>query len=282
MPAVRIDGNPVFVKLKSIICAVSLFHNCAKYQCLTAQTKVIMQERQETALRGHQVQHQGNLIDTILNMASLQSAESLQLLRSPPKILGSTQDVARTAVADWEAEQERSKTEKDQATMEKEVKKMEREHKKAERGKRKADNSIYAATVGPRSLNLVARKIALAFLNEIGEGPLPTYYRAQIAQLPGPSDESAFDLIRAAPAPPTDGKRTKSDSGFWTAIDAKYKELVWANGTDYKNNNRWRQWETKVINQDLARYDGQTQHFAPEVVQDHAPGIYPHVATSSH
>ncbi|KAG9089953.1 hypothetical protein FRC06_001283 [Ceratobasidium sp. 370] len=123
MPSVQFGGEFIFVDL----------------ECSTALTKVIMQERQETSLRGREVQHNGESTDLILNVASLRSATETQVLRTPPKPLGTVQDVAKAVIAEWEEEQECARAEKEQKTAEKEAKKQEQERKKQEREKRKAE-----------------------------------------------------------------------------------------------------------------------------------------------
>ncbi|KAG9076790.1 hypothetical protein FRC06_009318, partial [Ceratobasidium sp. 370] len=119
--------------------------------------------------------------------------------------------------------------------------------------------------------------IASVFSTEIGEGPLPVYYKAQVAQL----RSIAFDLIQAAGSPPANSKRTKADTGFWSAVDSKFEELVRAPGRDYDNGVGWRQWEADVISQDEAKFDGHTDNFCPAIIHIHALAVYSHVALAA-
>jgi hypothetical protein len=154
MPGVRNDGGMAFVLLEvrhayiqryavlhivtqKIMCTLSLFHNCAHHKCSIERTKVIMQERQETSLRGQAVQHSGDLSDLVLNVASLRSAIHIQALRSPPTVPGNVQETARGAVIEWQTEQERTRVEKEKKDEDKEKKKEERERKKEERERKK-------------------------------------------------------------------------------------------------------------------------------------------------
>ncbi|KAG8720365.1 hypothetical protein FRC08_000463 [Ceratobasidium sp. 394] len=141
---------------------------------------------------------------------------------------------------------------------------------------------IYAAAVGTRPLEVVARKIASAFSNEIGNGPLPTYYKAQIAQLRSGQRRIAFNIILAAGAPPlTNGKRTKADTGFWTKVDERFEALRAAHGGNYDTGNGWREWEADIIAQDEEMFDDQDPYFTPAVIQYHAPGVYQHAVLAT-
>ncbi|KAG9095003.1 hypothetical protein FS749_011314 [Ceratobasidium sp. UAMH 11750] len=111
----------------------------AKHKCPTTRTKIVSQERQETLLHGQEVQHQGDLSDLLLNAASLQSAAAIQVLQAQPKLLGTTETVAREAVILWGEEQEQAKVEKEEKDKEKEKRKVEREKKTAGVEKQKAE-----------------------------------------------------------------------------------------------------------------------------------------------
>ncbi|QRV96925.1 hypothetical protein RhiJN_24943 [Ceratobasidium sp. AG-Ba] len=136
---------------------------------------------------------------------------------------------------------------------------------------------IFAAAVGNRSLDGVVTKICTLYTSEYANGLPPISVKAHIAQL----RQIAFGIVNSthnAPSVPSTSsappaKRPKNDTGFWIAVDAKFVELVAMYGNDYKATG-WREWETAIIEEDLARFDGQANLFTQEVINLYAPGVY--------
>ncbi|KAG9121779.1 hypothetical protein FRC07_002115 [Ceratobasidium sp. 392] len=130
---------------------------------------------------------------------------------------------------------------------------------------------IYAAAVGPCPLGVVAQRIAFLYCNKIADVPLPVFCKAQIAQL----RQIAFERIQAAPALLPHGRRPKNDTGFWIAVDTKYKKLIVLHGVNYNASAGWRQWEIEIIAEDKAGFDDHTLFFDQAIISYHAPNIYP-------
>ncbi|QRV91988.1 hypothetical protein RhiJN_20006 [Ceratobasidium sp. AG-Ba] len=136
---------------------------------------------------------------------------------------------------------------------------------------------IFAAAVGNRSLDVVVTKICTLYTSEYTNGLPPIAVKAHIAQL----RQIAFGIVdsthNTASLPSTSStpltKHPKNDASFWIAVDAKFVELVAMYGNDYKATG-WRVWETTIIKDDHARFDGHANLFAQEVIDLYAPGVY--------
>lgn len=92
---------------------MSTFHNCARWRCPLARSRPILQERQETSLQALEVQHQGDLSDLLLNVASLRSAALIQQLRNPPLTSSNIRGLTRAAVQKWQTQEEQARQEKE-------------------------------------------------------------------------------------------------------------------------------------------------------------------------
>ncbi|QRV90430.1 hypothetical protein RhiJN_18448 [Ceratobasidium sp. AG-Ba] len=136
---------------------------------------------------------------------------------------------------------------------------------------------IFAAAVGNRCLDVVVTKICTLYTSEYANGLPPIAVKAHIAQL----RQIAFSIVNSihyTPGLPSNSsapleKHPKSGTGFWIAVDAKFVELVAMYGNNYKAS-RWREWETSIIEEDHACFDGHTNLFAQEVIDLYAPGVY--------
>lgn len=82
-----------------------------------------MQERQETALKTHAVQHHGELSDLVINVASLRSASIIQQLQATPEPSNNLQTLVQNAVTSWKEDVERLQQEKEQRNQGKNQKK---------------------------------------------------------------------------------------------------------------------------------------------------------------
>ncbi|QRV98448.1 hypothetical protein RhiJN_26467 [Ceratobasidium sp. AG-Ba] len=136
---------------------------------------------------------------------------------------------------------------------------------------------MFAAAVGNRRLDAVVTKICTLYTSEYTNGLPPIAVKAHIAQL----RKIAFDIIDSTHKTPslpstsstTPTKHPKNDAGFWIAVDAKFVELVAIYGNNYKATG-WRAWESAIIKEDYARFDGHANLFAQEVIDLYAPGVY--------
>ncbi|KAG8757406.1 hypothetical protein FRC12_010319 [Ceratobasidium sp. 428] len=133
MPGIRLHEQLSYIDLESVVCCLSAAHNCAQQGCTIAQTRVVQQERQETQLLAAEVQHTGNLLDLVLNTASLRSAQHIQQLWAVPERSGSLLEVAQQAVANLKASEAKKEAEKQQKEEEKQRKDEEKQRKDEEK-----------------------------------------------------------------------------------------------------------------------------------------------------
>ncbi|KAG9077889.1 hypothetical protein FS749_010175 [Ceratobasidium sp. UAMH 11750] len=150
MPGIRLRQENVFVSLDDVLCCLSIYHNCAQNGCTVSQTKVIRQERQRTNLLGLEIQHRGDLFDSVVNFSSLRSAPLVQPLRSPlpppsDLILG----IAQRAVSIWQANEVKERTEKAKKE-EKDRRAAEREQKKQEQAEKREQKGVGTSGKGKR------------------------------------------------------------------------------------------------------------------------------------
>ncbi|KAG8694662.1 hypothetical protein FRC09_009706 [Ceratobasidium sp. 395] len=198
MPAVRFDKEMRFVPLDRILCSLSVFHNCAKHECSLARTKLVRQERQETALRRHEVQHQGDPLDLVLNMAMLCSAAVVQPLQPTPFATRSVQDLVYEAVQTWRATEEQKKADKE--------KKEEEKLRKAEEKERKAEEKVRRAEERTRKAQEKVRK-AQEKLRTDEQKDTETKEKVQKKRKPARRKATAGTSTQA----PTKGKRKPED-----------------------------------------------------------------------
>ncbi|KAG8683150.1 hypothetical protein FRC08_014496 [Ceratobasidium sp. 394] len=151
MPGIRLRQETVFIPLDNVLCCLSIYHNCAQNSCAVSQTKVIRQERQQTNLLGLEVQHQGDLLDLVVNFSSLRSARLIQPLRFPlPPPSNSILNIAQQAVSAWRAKESKEKAEQAKKKEEKDRKAAERERKKQEQAEKRAQKAAGTSGKGKR------------------------------------------------------------------------------------------------------------------------------------
>nr|VWP00193.1 Rim20 protein [Ganoderma boninense] len=99
-PAVTLrEGEYEFMSVQDVLCAVNVFHNCAKHDCRPARIKPIMQERQETSLHALEIVHTEST-SFILNLAQLHNADIISHFRPTDRYPGlPREEIVQRAVA---------------------------------------------------------------------------------------------------------------------------------------------------------------------------------------
>nr|VWO97023.1 Uncharacterized protein [Ganoderma boninense] len=93
------EGDYEFISIQDVLGTVHVFHNCAMHLCHPERTRLLMQERQNTAMLALEIKHIENT-DLILNLAQLHNADMISTFRPADRYLGlSREEVVVRAVA---------------------------------------------------------------------------------------------------------------------------------------------------------------------------------------
>ncbi|KAF8480670.1 hypothetical protein JB92DRAFT_3133082 [Gautieria morchelliformis] len=71
------------VTVQALVCTVNIQHNCARNECQSSGTRVVIQERERTAHTVPQVEHHGDLRDYVFNVCQMRDAIHIAHFRGP-------------------------------------------------------------------------------------------------------------------------------------------------------------------------------------------------------
>lgn len=87
---------------QNVIATVHVFHNCARYHCKSANTKIVTQERIETTKRAAEVVHT-EPHDSVLNLAQLTNSACLDQFRLSTRYPDLTRELTITKAVETRA-----------------------------------------------------------------------------------------------------------------------------------------------------------------------------------